>query len=212
LTVSDTGRGIAPEIMGRIFDPYFTTKDIGEGTGIGLAVVHGIVSKVGGEITVESQLNKGTSFHVFLPCIQESIGFEHPLDEKPLPVGNERILFIDDEKNMVETIPPLLERLGYHVEAATNAGEALKMFLSGPEKFDLVITDQTMPQMTGIEFIKHIREKRQDIPIILCTGFSESIDEGRAIEFGINAFMMKPFEINEIANVVRGVLDRSKTR
>jgi CheY-like chemotaxis protein len=211
LTVSDTGHGIDPEILGRIFDPYFTTKEIGEGTGIGLAVAHGIVHKYGGEITVKSQINKGTSFYVYLPCIEDKILLAHRSDKSPLPTGNERILFIDDEQNMVDTVSPLLERLGYCVEATTDISEALETFLSDPEKHDLIITDQTMPHMTGIEFVKQIREHRQGLPIILCTGFSESIDEDRAMEFGINAFMMKPFEVHEIAHIVRRVLDRNKT-
>lgn len=206
LTVSDTGHGIAPDIMDRIFDPYFTTKEVGKGTGIGLAVVQGIVNKHSGAITVESQINKGTSFHVFLPCFEEKTHLA-ALPTGPLPKGNERILFVDDEKNMVATIPPMLERLGYSVIAKTNSLEALEVFRGQPNAFNLVITDHTMPNITGADFAMEIRKIRADIPIILCTGFSESINEDKAIELGINAFLMKPFEKDKIARVTREVLE-----
>ncbi|MBN1848879.1 MAG: PAS domain S-box protein [Deltaproteobacteria bacterium] len=206
LMVSDTGPGIAPEIMNRIFDPYFTTKKIGKGTGIGLAVVQGIVNKHGGAVMVETQINKGTSFHIFLPCV-EKIAADEIQTARLLPKGNERILFVDDEKDIVATIPPLLERLGYTVIARTNSLEALEAFRREPGAFDLVVTDQTMPNMTGDKLAEEIRKLHAHIPIILCTGFSETTNEQKSKESGINAYVLKPFDKTEIARVVREMLD-----
>jgi len=208
LTVSDTGEGMTPEILGRIFDPYFTTKEKGVGTGLGLAVVHGIVKVYGGTIRAYSEPGKGTTFHVYLPRIKEAK--EMAKDEsRPgvIPTGQERILFVDDELVLVEIGKQMLERLGYEVTTRTSSIEALELFRAKPDQFDLVITDMTMPHMTGDKLAQEIMKVRPDIPIILCTGFSERISEEKAKGMGIKAFVMKPLVMRDLANTVRKVLD-----
>ena len=206
VTVSDTGQGIAPEATGRIFDPYFTTKEVGKGTGMGLSVVHGIVKSHGGAIIVESELGKGTTFSVLFPVIEKQVDSEIEIDEK-LPTGNERILFVDDEESMVYVGRYRLERLGYQVEAQTSPVQALKLFQANPDQFDLLITDMAMPRMTGDMLVKEILKIRPDMPTILCTGFSEKIDEERSKELGISAYIVKPFDRRDLAKLVRKVLD-----
>ncbi len=207
LTVSDTGHGIEAEIIDRIFDPYFTTKKVGEGSGMGLAVVHGIVKDHGGHISVLSETDKGTTFHIFLPVIKGEVEPEIKYDE-PLPKGNERILFVDDEEALVYTAKRTLERFGYEVVAEKNPAEAFDMFREQSDKFDLVITDMTMPQMTGDELAKAIIEIRPDIPVILCTGYSDRITEKIAKQMGVRAFVMKPMVVRELAKTIRRVLDK----
>ena len=202
LTVSDTGHGIDPEIMDRIFEPYYTTKGVGEGTGMGLAVVHGIVKGYGGEITVESELGQGTTFHVLFPKIETEITTETE-DQVQLPKGTESILFVDDEKAAVNAVKPMLEKLGYRVTARTSSVETLEAFRNNPDAFDMIITDMTMPNMTGAELAKEIMKLRADIPIILCTGFSEQIDEKKAMQMGIRAYVMKPIVMSAIAKTIR---------
>ena len=207
LTVRDTGHGIDPEVINRIFDPYFTTKETGEGTGMGLSVAHGIVKNHGGDITVESELGKGTTFHVLFPKFEEDIP-QVVEQAVQLPKGTERILFVDDEKGAVDAIKLMLENLGYQLTARTSSIEALEAFRNKPDAFDLVITDMTMPNMTGKELAKEIMSIRPDIPIIICTGFSEQIDENKAKAMGISAYVMKPIVMREIANTIREVLDQ----
>ena len=206
LIVSDTGHGMDRAVMERIFDPYFTTKEPNEGTGLGLSVVHGIVQSYGGVITVDSEPGKGTSFHVVLPRIDRE---DTPKAETfaPLPTGNERILFIDDEEMLVEMGQEMLESLGYDVVALTNNLEALETFRAQPDRFDLVITDQTMPHKTGAELARELLRIRPDIPIILCTGFSEIITEKQAEATGIRRFLMKPILRREMAQTIRDLLD-----
>ena len=206
LIVGDTGSGIDGETMKRIFEPYFTTKGPGEGTGMGLALIHGIVKSYGGDIIVESDLGKGTTFNVYLPRIEAEIPSVVEIAAK-LPRGTERILFVDDEKVAVDAIQPILGNLGYKVTARTSSIEALEAFRHNPDAFDGVITDMTMPNMTGDILAKELLKIRPDIPIILCTGFSEQIDEKKAKEMGISAFVMKPIVMSEIANTIREVLD-----
>jgi len=206
LTVSDTGHGIEPKILERIFDPYFTTKGVGEGSGMGLSVVHGIVKTHGGYFLVDSELGKGTTFQVFFPYIESNPEPEIEITVE-IPRGKERILFIDDEKAMVDTIQPMIERLGYKVTARTSSIEALEAFRSNPGRFDLVISDFTMPNMTGMELSKELFKLRSDIPIILCTGYSKHINEDKAKRSGIRAFVMKPIVLDKIANTIRKVLD-----
>ena len=206
LIMSDTGHGIDDETMQRIFEPYFTTKGPGEGTGMGLALIHGIVKSYGGDITVESEPGKGTTFNVYLPRIEADVS---PVEKPPvkLPKGTERILFVDDEKVAADIIKSLLESLGYNVTARTSSIEALEAFKNDPDGFDLVITDQTMPNMTGKDLANELMSIRTDIPIILCTGFSEQIDEIKAKEMGIS-FLMKPIVLSQIANMIREALDK----
>ena len=209
LTVSDTGHGMSPEIRDRIFDPYFTTKEMGEGTGLGLSVAQGIVKAHGGAISVYSEPGKGTTFHVYLPVTPEKAR-EEKEPEKPLPTGAERILFIDDEPVLVEVGGRMLERLGYEVVVKTSSMEALELFRSGPGRFDLVITDLTMPRMTGDKLARELIGIRPDIPVILCTGHSKQVSEEKAKSLGIRAFVMKPISNRVVAEVVRKVLDEIK--
>jgi CheY-like chemotaxis protein/two-component sensor histidine kinase len=205
LSVSDTGCGIAPENLDKIFDPYFTTRETGRGTGLGLAVVHGIVRKHGGTITVESEAGKGTTVHVYLPAIKGPVAKETK-EIEPLPTGNERILFIDDELVLANMGKQMLERLGYEVASRTSSIEALELFRAQPDRFDLVITDMTMPNMTGDKLAKEMIRIRPDIPIILCTGYSERITEDKAIAMGIREFAMKPLVMLDLAKIIRKVL------
>jgi PAS domain S-box-containing protein len=207
LTVSDTGAGMSQELMERIFDPFFTTKKPGEGTGMGLAVVHGIVKNHKGVITVYSEPERGSVFHVFLPQIPGEIESETRLSEL-IPTGKERILVVDDEPVQLQSIKRMLERLGYSVLARAESADALAKFLENPGAFDLVITDQTMPKMTGEKLAESILSIRSDIPVILCTGFSELIDAEKAKAIGVDEFLMKPFSVKEIAETIRRVLER----
>ena len=208
LVVSDTGHGMDRATMERIFEPFFTTKKPGEGTGMGLAVVHGIVKSYEGAVVVESDPGKGTTFEVFLPRIEGDSLPEADADV-PIPTGSERILFVDDEEDLVNMVQQMLKRLGYSVVAKTNSIEALEVFKTQPDEFSLVITDQTMPQMTGAGLAKELMSIRPDIPIILCTGFSEVISAEEAKALGIREFLMKPFAPREIAEIIRHVLDGS---
>ncbi|MGD9232119.1 MAG: ATP-binding protein, partial [Desulfobacterales bacterium] len=210
LTVNDTGHGIEPNILERIFDPYFTTKEVGRGSGMGLSVVHGIVKSHGGTISVISEPGEGTIFHVLFPGIEDEPEPEVDVAVE-IPRGKERILFVDDEKAMVDTIQPMIERLGYAVIARTSSIEALEAFRANPGRFDLVITDFTMPNMTGMELAKALLKLRSDIPIVLCTGYSEHINEDKAKASGIRAFLLKPVVLDEIANTIRKVLDKRMT-
>ena len=206
LKVRDTGRGIPPLILDRIFDPFFTTKDKGEGTGMGLSVVHGIVKSHGGAITVQSEPGKGSIFNVFLPVIKKTIEREAPI-EKPIPTGTERVLIVDDEETLVDMHRQMLEGLGYEVVTRTSSIEALELFKARPDRFDLVVTDMTMPNLTGSELALKLAKIRPDIPIILCTGFSHKITEQKAKEMGIKAFLFKPILRGVMAETVRRVLD-----
>jgi PAS domain S-box-containing protein len=208
LTVSDTGRGIPAEIREKIFDPFFTTKAKGEGTGMGLSVVHGIVKSHRGTITVASEPQQGATFQVYLPVIKGGVEYGIKAEES-LPGGNEHILFVDDEKPLVDLGQRMLEGIGYRVTTRTSSIEALELFLAQPERFDLVITDMTMPNMTGKELADEILRIRPDIPLVLCTGYSEIITEKRAKALGIRAFLMKPIVLRELAETIRKVLDES---
>lgn len=205
LTVSDTGHGIEPAVKERIFDPYFTTKKVGEGTGMGLAVVQGIVKSHGGTISVFSEPGGGTVFHIFLPKFTGVI--EHLTVKDELPTGGgERILFVDDETMLADLGQTLLESLGYEVTVTSNSREALNLFHSAPQNFDLIITDMTMPGLTGKDLAREFLAVRPDIPIILCTGFSELINESKAKEMGIRDFIMKPYSLNILDKSIRKVL------
>jgi PAS domain S-box-containing protein len=208
LTVSDTGAGMTKEVMERLFDPFFTTKKPGEGSGMGLSVVHGIVKNGKGAVTVYSEAGKGSTFNVFFP----RVGVEGPslrVSSRSIETGRERILLVDDEEVQVQSIRNTLERLGYKVVAMTDSMEALALFRKEPQAFDLVITDQTMPQMTGARLAEEILRVRPKLPIILCTGFSETIDANGAKASGITQFLMKPYSLRDIAETIRRALQEN---
>jgi len=206
LIVRDTGTGISADIMDKIFDPFFTTKKLGEGTGLGLSVVHGIVKQHDGYITVETEPGRGTTFTVYLPKLTGETETA-AVHEDDIPTGCERILFVDDEESLVEMGEDVLAELGYEVTSRMNGRQALALLKGDPSSFDLVITDQTMPEMTGIELAKEILAIRADMPIIMCTGFSYVVDADKAHAAGIKAFAMKPLTKREIAKTIRKVLD-----
>jgi PAS domain S-box-containing protein len=205
LTVRDTGPGIPLEVQERIFEPFFTTKGVGQGTGMGLAVAHGIVANHGGIITVQSRPGEGTIFEIFLPqCATPPAEPDHA--KQPPPYGSGSILLIDDEEALARLGRMALEHLGYDVVVSTKSREALETFRSSPHRFDLVVTDQTMPEMTGEALAKELRAIRADIPIILCTGFSHTIDAAQATSQGINAFLIKPITPRELGHTIQKVL------
>ncbi|MBF0549869.1 MAG: response regulator [Deltaproteobacteria bacterium] len=205
LSVSDTGQGIGQNILDRIFEPFFTTKKAGKGTGMGLAIVHGIVKSHGGDISVASEPGRGTVFNILLPLTEEHVE-QVARTDGVMPGGSERILFVDDEPGLVEAGQKLLGRLGYKVTGKTGSVEALETFLEHPENFDLVITDMTMPNMTGKGLGREMMRVRPEIPIILCTGFSEIMNEEKAAETGFKGFLMKPLDFTELAGLIRKVL------
>jgi len=206
IRVSDTGPGITPEIIDRIFDPYFTTKKFGKGSGMGLAVVHGIVKNHNGTITVDSKPEKGTRFSILFPLAEKKQKVEAKTSEK-LPKGSETILFVDDEISITKMAQKMLQRLGYKVETTITSQDALDRFYLNPDHFNLVITDMTMPQITGARLSEKLKEIRPDIPIIICTGHSDLVDEKKAKKLGIAAYVMKPISMLEIAQTIRKVLD-----
>lgn len=210
LTISDTGIGMAKDLTKKIFDPFFTTKEQGKGTGMGLSVVHGIVKNTGGSIHVESEPGKGTKFRVYLPVVKSSSTQQETQIKESIRGGSERILLVDDENAIAFMEKQMLERLGYSVVSRTSSVDALEAFRANPDKFDLVITDQTMPNMTGKELAKELMSIRPDIPIILCSGFSEQIGKRRAKGMGICAFVMKPVIMRDIAKTIREVLDEKQ--
>ncbi|MDJ0781736.1 MAG: PAS domain S-box protein [Desulfosarcinaceae bacterium] len=208
LSVRDSGSGIPTDIQDRLFDPFFTTKAQGKGTGLGLSVVHGIVEDCGGWITLESEPGKGSTFELYFPAIAGE-PVRQRVAASPLPGGSERILFVDDEEAQVSLAKAVLEPLGYGVVGTTRSDEALTMFQAAPHRFDLLITDLTMPVMTGDLLAREIRSLRPDMPVILCTGYSEKVGPENAAEMGIQAIMMKPAAVAMMANTVRRVLDRA---
>ena len=206
LTVSDTGHGVTPDVLERMFDPFFTTKDVSEGTGMGLAVVHGIVTSQGGSITVDSAPAKGTRIQVYLPRLPdvEAEGDDAPAHSTR---GSEHVLFVDDEETLVLMAQEMLQRLGYRVSVCSSSRAALEAFAAGPGDFDLLITDQTMPHMTGDALARAVRKIRPDLPIILCTGFSYTMSHEKAAEQGIDAFVLKPLTLRDLGAAVRKVFD-----
>lgn len=206
LSIADTGCGIPPNIINRVFDPYFTTKPTGEGTGLGLSTVHGIVKDHGGSIKVYSEVGGGTIFHVFLPAADAAAQTAGEQAEQ-LPTGNESILFVDDEKTLIDLGRDLLERLGYRVETLASSIDAVEAFRADPQKYDLIISDMTMPKMTGDEMARQIKAIRPDIPIILCSGFSERLHARTTEALGVSAVLMKPVTYTDLAHTVRRVLE-----
>ncbi|MBU1638996.1 MAG: PAS domain S-box protein [Proteobacteria bacterium] len=207
LVVEDSGEGMDPETLKRIFEPYYTTKGKEKGTGLGLAVVHGIVKKYGGEINVYSEPGKGARFSVYLPVVSKETQQEKEEREKPLPTGLGRILLVDDEEQITELGQTFLEMLGYQVTPCNDPAEALGLFRDDPSRFDVVVTDMTMPKMTGALLSQELLTLRADLPIIMCTGFSEAMDEETAKQLGIRVFLMKPVSSHALAQAVRAVLE-----
>ncbi len=208
LSVRDTGHGMDAATMERIFDPYFSTREVGKGSGLGLSIVHGIVKRHGGAVTVESQPGRGATFHVYLPKVDPAP--KPGVEEKitlPIPLGMERILFVDDEEALTDLATKLLQKLGYQVTGVTSSTEAWDLFRSQPNDFDIVVTDYTMSEMTGLDLAARILRVRPDIPIILCTGFSDKVSAPVAYEAGIQEFLMKPVTRQDLAAAIRRALD-----
>ena len=206
LSVSDTGHGIDPAVLPRIFEPYFTTKEPGKGTGLGLSVVHGIVNSHGGMIRVSSKVGQGTTLSIYFPLAAGTAQFE-AAPSGPLPQGDERILLVDDEPLLAEIVCKMLGRLGYRVDVRTSPVEALEAFRANPQKFDLVITDKSMPQMTGLKLARELKAIRAGTPIILCTGFSDQANEQKALAMGFRSVLLKPLAMRDLAETIRKVLD-----
>jgi len=207
LAVKDEGCGMEPAVQDRIFEPYYTTKAQGKGTGLGLSVIHGIVKNHGGDITVESTAGSGSIFHVYLPIIDEiEVEAKTTLFSKAAE-GSERILLVDDEEQIIAMEQQMLEHLGYRVTVSTDSESALNVFAQHPDNFDLVITDMTMPHLTGDRLARKLIDIKPGLPVILCTGFNESITEEKALSMGIQKFVMKPVVKNELASTIRAVLD-----
>ena len=213
LTVIDTGIGMDKNLIQKIFDPFFTTKEKNKGTGMGLSVVHGIVKSMGGGIQVYSEPGEGTEFHVYLPVVKSSFEKQeiHQLKE-PVQGGIEHILLIDDEDAVVTMEKLMLERLGYKVTSRISSIEALEAFRAAPDKFDLIITDMTMPNLSGDKLAVELTKIRSDIPILLCTGFSEVMSEKEAASLGIQGFLLKPITKKDLSQKIREVLDKNKTK
>ncbi len=208
LTVSDTGCGMDAETREHIFDPYFTTKEVGKGSGLGLAVVNGIVKRHEGAITVQSEPGKGTMFTIYVPRVDVKPEATMQVDDL-LPVGSERILLVDDEPTVMEMATGILVHLGYKVTSQTDSVSTLEIFSLSPHEFDLVITDYTMPKLTGMDFAREVRRIRPDMPILLCTGFSEKITPDSVKELGVG-LLMKPYGMRQISEAIRKILDARK--
>jgi len=208
MRISDTGHGMDAVTMKRVFDPFFTTKDQGKGTGMGLSVVHGIVKSYGGEISVFSEQGKGTTFCVYLPLSDTSSPVQEKVFPEKITGGNEHVLLVDDEEAICNMTKRTLEKLGYVVTSRTSSIEALELFRRMPDKFDLVITDQTMPNLTGVGLAKELISTRPDIPIILCSGFSETINRNQAMLMGIREYITKPVVKGQLNDAIRKIFDK----
>jgi signal transduction histidine kinase/CheY-like chemotaxis protein len=211
IVVKDNGHGMTQQVIERIFEPYFTTKEQGKGTGLGLSVTHGIIKNHGGDITVESRPGKGATFKVLLPVIDGIEVAEQPIETAKVEFGHEHILLVDDEEQIIDLERRILEHLGYRVTSKTNSEEALEEFSNRPDEFDLVITDMTMPKITGDQLAQKLMAINPLVPVILCTGFNESITEEKALAMGIEKFVMKPIVKDKLAHTVRTVLENAKS-
>ncbi len=207
LAVTDTGHGIPKEHLERIFDPYFTTKESGKGTGLGLSVVHGIAKSHGGELAVDSQIGKGSTFHTYFPLIDAGVDQKISIFPEPIPKGSESILCVDDETEIAEVVCLMLESLGYQVTQMTSSLAALEDFKRQPDAYDLVITDLTMPDLTGDRLARQILSIRNDIPIVLCTGYNHRLTKKDSQAIGIREHLIKPITMLDLAKAVRKALD-----
>jgi CheY-like chemotaxis protein/anti-sigma regulatory factor (Ser/Thr protein kinase) len=208
LSVSDTGGGMDKATLERIFDPYFTTKEVGKGSGLGLAVINGIVKRHEGAITVQSQPEVGTTFTIYIPMLDARPEATMQFEDLPQR-GSERILLVDDEPTVMQMATSILERLGYKVTGQTDSVKALEVFRSSPDEFDLVITDYTMPNLTGMDLAEEVCRIRSDMPILLCTGFSEKITPEGVKELGVG-LLMKPYGMRQMSEAIRKILDARK--
>ncbi len=210
LRIADTGTGIDKDTLDKIFDPYFTTKETGKGTGLGLSVVQGIVVRNHGDIQVLSEPGQGTRVLIYLPVVRNQTAAEPGEQSRPIRGGSERILLIDDELSILKMEQQMLERLGYTVTARAGSLEALETLRSDPEAFDLVVTDMTMPNMTGIQLAAELKMVRPELPIVLCTGFNNLVNDEKCRANGIQGFVMKPVIMKELASTIREVLDNGR--
>ncbi|MBF0288684.1 MAG: response regulator [SAR324 cluster bacterium] len=207
LSVRDTGRGIAPEIIDRVFDPFFTTKALNTGTGMGLSVVHGIITQCGGSISVQSELGKGTVFDIFLPKAETEVP-EHTNSTSPSLQGKESILLVDDEQLVAHMLAQRLKRLGYQVTTILSSKEALSLVMSSPDHFDLILTDQSMPDLSGIQLAKALLQHKIDLPILLLTGYGDAVTLKKAKEIGIRDCLMKPVDLAQLTKSIRSALNQ----
>ena len=210
LSISDTGPGMSESVIPKIFDPYFTTKEKGKGTGLGLAVVYGIIKDHRGAITVKSEIGSGTTFTVYLPLMEKPGDVQSIEPIEACKGGDERILVVDDEETVANLEEKVLERLGYQVTKCIKSRDALALFQSNPGSYDLILSDMTMPDLTGDQLAIKIKSIRPDIPVIICTGFSEKIDAKKAKKIGIDGFLTKPVLRSELAKKIRSVLEDTK--
>ena len=208
LEVADTGSGIPEESLDAVFTPYFTTKEAGKGTGMGLAIVHGIIKSYGGEILVESKIGSGAVFSVYLPQTDSRVLSAPSYKKEDVPCGTEKILLVDDESAILKSTSILLQKLGYDVTSLADSVEALKILQDKNHDFDLLITDMTMPHITGDKLAQAALAFREDFPVVICTGYSDRIDHDRAHELGIREFLLKPTTKKELALAIRSALDR----
>ena len=209
LSVSDTGVGMTRDVLDRIFDPYFTTREKGEGTGLGLSLVHGIIKAHSGTVRAYSEPGKGAVFHVYLPAAPDLSDTGKDVPPQVLPGGRERILYVDDEEQLAEMTRQMLIRLGYQVTAVTSSVQAFDLFEKNPDQFDLVVSDLAMPDLTGLELAQKVTAVRPNLPVIICTGFSERMNTDLAKSIGIIGFLMKPVVYRDLALTVRKTLDKA---
>lgn len=210
LTVADSGPGISLDLQERVFEPYFTTKEKEQGTGLGLAMVHGIVTQCGGRIELKSEKGKGAVFHLYFPCVVAA-GDGAVLEDRPVTTlgGTERVLVVDDQAAVLEVTKKILETLGYEVTTCLSPRKALSLFSTNPYFFDLVLTDLTMPDMTGLELCVEIKKQRAMIPVILCSGYESKFSEKELESAGLSAWFTKPVTLQKLASMVRSSLDGS---
>lgn len=206
ITIADTGCGIEAELLEKIFEPYFTTREKEQGTGMGLAVVHGVVHNQGGRLEVDSEVGKGTSVHIYFSVCEERTSFDQVVDLSELQHGHGKILLVDDEEQVVDVAAELLRNLGYDVTGVASSRKALKLFTEASDDFDLLITDLTMPDLTGVELCSEIKKVRPDLPVILCTGYSEKVTTELLDRVGINRYCVKPVSMKEFAEAVGTVI------
>jgi CheY-like chemotaxis protein len=205
LRVIDDGCGMTPETRERIFDPFYTTKGVGSGTGLGLSVVHGIVATHGGRLTVETEVGVGSTFSVYLPLTERPVAVSHDANRSAV-VGNGRILLVDDDDALLRTAGDMLAMLGYSVRTARNGDNALAIFRQDPDHFDAIVTDQAMPRMTGVELAHEIHSIRPRVPVILVTGFSDQVTEYNAANHGLSGYLSKPYRAADLSNALQVVL------